>query len=68
MDRVGGGGGGASWAGRQPSLSASIRKPRGDMGAGQDSRKPGEVAEEEEEKGEGEEGGGAEGSGRRAAP
>lgn len=35
-------GGGGSWAGRQPLLSASIRKPRGDMGAGQDTRNSGE--------------------------
>lgn len=50
MDRMGGGG---SWAGRQPLLSASIRKPRGDMGAGQDTRNPGEGEKAEEGKGVG---------------
>lgn len=45
---VDGMGGGGSGAGRQPSLSASIRKPRGDMGAGQDTG-----GGEEEEEGRG---------------
>lgn len=47
MDGMGGVGGG-SWAGRQPLLSASIRKPRGDMGAGQDTRNSGAGEEEGE--------------------
>lgn len=44
QERASGRGSDGGWwiVGWQPLLSASIRKPRGDMGAGQDTRNPGE--------------------------